>query len=418
MNDASVAVTGIGLITALGAGREENLRAALSGASGLGPIRAFDASPYACGTGGEIRDGGSLNAARRALTAANGRVPDRPSCILAAALWEALRDSGLDRDATALREAPLFLGNTLGGMEQGTRFYRGMRNGSGAARSTHLEEEGLPDLSLFLAHAQAGLVASAAGIGGPLRIVSNACASASTAILLGADAVRSGSARIAITGGFEPFCEFTHAGFSSLQAVTRDAVRPFDRRRSGMVLGEGAGILVLERLGAARARGAPGRALLAGGGEVADPHHLTRIDPEGRGLAEAVRMALRQADQEPEDVGGIVAHATATPVNDPAEIAALRSVMKGALSRIRVTAFKPYWGHLLGAAGGAEAALAVLSLDAGSVPAILNLREPDPACDGPDFAMGAPAALKRPSVLVNALGFGGLNTSLLFMRPE
>jgi 3-oxoacyl-[acyl-carrier-protein] synthase II len=271
---------------------------------------------------------------------------------------------------------------------------------------------------MLIAHQPASvtdLVARRLGAHGPRSTIMTACSSSATAIGYAADRIRLGQVEVAIAGGAEGLCRLTFAGFSCLRATAPDPCRPFDAERKGLNLGEGAAVLVLEDYERARARGATVLALVAGCGITADAHHMTAPHPEGEGAARAMLAALDDARLPPGAVGYINAHGTATPHNDAAETAAIKTVLGARADRVPISSIKSMVGHTLGAAGAVEAVASVLTLARGFIPPTVNLQTPDPAF-GLDYVPGAARQVEVEVVLSNSFAFGGNNTTLAFTR--
>jgi 3-oxoacyl-[acyl-carrier-protein] synthase II len=242
-----------------------------------------------------------------------------------------------------------------------------------------------------------------------------ACSSSATAIGYAGDRIRLGHVEVALAGGAEGLCRLTYAGFNCLRATSTEKCRPFDAERKGLNLGEGAAVLVLESEERARARGATILAYLAGYGITADAYHMTTPLPDGEGAARAMRAALDDASLVPERVDYVNAHGTATPHNDAAETAAIKSVLGARAPSVPVSSIKSMVGHTLGAAGAIEAVASVLTLARGFIPPTVNLRTPDPAF-GLDYVPGQAREKACQVVLSNSFAFGGNNTSLAFTR--
>ncbi|MCI0341771.1 MAG: beta-ketoacyl-[acyl-carrier-protein] synthase family protein [Planctomycetales bacterium] len=392
------AVVGLGIVSALGAGRAAAAAMLETGRSGLGALTLFPPGRSAPPSVGEVRD---LPAPPAGLEKAS-----RPTLLLHAALEEALTDAGLGPGSSGSVEADLVLGTTVGGTSAGTAFLRGLRD-TGRTEAGTLREA--------LAHCPGAVAARACGVTGARWHVSSACSSGSEAIGLGVELLRSGRARRVVAGGYDALASFTVAGFSSLRLLSPDACRPFDRRRTGTALGEGAAVVVLEKASDARARRARVRALVTGASGGNDGYHLTRPHPEGRGLLAAMRDALRDAGRAPDDVSWVKAHGTGTPPNDLAEYRALRQLLGDRLPRVPVSSQKPLVGHTLGGSGAVEAVLAMLAMEAGLVLPTLGCDEPDPAMPGLDPVREGPRRVAAgPRVtLALALGFGGEANALV-----
>ena len=380
-------ITGAGVITALGLGLERHGEAARQGESGLGRRELFGGQapdPVICGVAPARLLDDDLEA-----TAA-----DRATGLLDLALGEALQSAGQGHGV----EADLLVGTTLGNMHAGTRYYRELRGGQA------------PDPSLvrgFLPCAPAATVARRRELRGKVRTVSSACGSASAALGQALARLRGGHAGPVIAGGFEALSPYVVAGFASLQLVSSRPCRPFDLDRDGLITGEGAALLVLERAEEARRRGAHALARLSGYGEALEAYHQTRADPAGAGVAAALGKALEQAGIAPEELACIHLHGTATRANDTSEHGALSSVLGQHLERTPVCSTKPMTGHTFGAAGAVSAIFALLSLRDGLTPATLNLTRLDPALSGLS-ASARPVELSAARhVACTTLGFGG-----------
>jgi 3-oxoacyl-[acyl-carrier-protein] synthase II len=259
-------------------------------------------------------------------------------------------------------------------------------------------------------------VARCFGMSGPSSTVTMACVSSSLALGHAMDAIRRRRVTVMLAGGADSLTSLSFSGFSVLRAMTRETCRPFDRRRDGMVLGEGAGLLVLEELEHARARGAHVYAELLGWGSAGDAHHATSPHPEGRGLAAALTAALRDARTAPEQVDHANLHGTGTPANDPAECQAVRRVFGAHCARLPVNSLKPMIGHTLGAAGVLELAGSLLAMQGGFIPPTLNSQETDPRCDL-DVVTGAARAVPVRTLVSTKSAFGGANVAIVARRP-
>ena len=400
----TAAVTGLGAVTPLGpdvAALWDGLLAGRSGARLLDEP-AFAESPVRLAATCDI-DG--------RLDRVEARVLDRVQQLALLAAREAWADAGTP-DADPERVA-VVIGSGIGGALTILSQYDVLRE-SGARRvSPHL----IPMLMPNGPAATVGLDLTArAGVHTPV----SACASGAEAIAYALDLLRSGRADVVVAGGAESCVHpLPMAGFAQMRALStrhdapEAASRPYDKGRDGFVLGEGAGILVLETEEHAWARGARVHAHLAGAGIAADAHHVTAPDPAGTGAARSIRLALRDADLSPADIGSINAHATSTPLGDVAEAEAFRIALGD--RRPAVTATKSCTGHLLGAAGAVEAVTAVLTVREGVVPAIRNLDDPDDAVDL-DLVRITPRALAHDAALSTSFGFGGHDVSLVVTR--
>ena len=239
--------------------------------------------------------------------------------------------------------------------------------------------------------------------------MSSACASGATALGIGADLLRDGHADLVVAGGYDILCRFVMRGFDALRSLTRERVRPFDRRRTGLLLGEAAGLVVL-----ARERDVPRTWLgrLLGHGSASDAAHVAAPDPEGRGLESAIRAALAAAELEPADVGFVSAHGTATPLNDRIESAVLRRVLGARAGEVPVNSIKGSLGHTMGAAAALEATMCLLAARDGLIPPTVGHEEADPECDL-DHVAGTCRATRPRFMLSTSLGFGGCNAALV-----
>lgn len=382
-----VAITGMGCISPLGADVGDNTRSLRNARDGITAVEAFDVSACKCRTAGQVDDDW-LRAATGVHSRAGRR--DRATRMMLLAAAEALgNDRSFSPDAA-------IIATTSGGMASGEEFYRMCRAPGEKRRAARLVHDYVPQQP-----ARAAL--RALGIDAPVRIVSNACASGTNALGMAFRLVRSGQARRVICGGYDALCQLVFAGFSALQAATDDRCRPFDAGRSGLVLGEGAAVFLLEPLEESTRQPL---AEITGYGTSSDNHHLTQPNPDGSGPRLAMQRAL--ADAEWTSVDYVNAHGTATPFNDASEAKALAEVCPSAA----VSSTKGQMGHSLGAAGAIEAAFCVMAMRSNFLPANINLRSPDPLAAGLDIVANnaRPASVRR--ALSNSLGFGGANASL------
>jgi len=391
-----VVVTGMGLITAHGVGKESNWERIKSGKDSIREIGAFDSFQYRGKRGGEARDffETPLNNLRRARL-------DRASHLLIHASREAISESGI---SGILKNKDVFvsLGTTLGGMLSGESFHRDViKKGIGRARVS-----GVLD---YLAHYQAINLFKEVNLKGDFTVFSDACASSTTAIGYAFHLIRNGHYEMAICGGYDTMSEFTFSGFNSLMAVTPTLCRPFDRERDGLVLGEGAGILVLEDLEHAKLRDARILCEIIGYGESSDAYHMTGPDPSGGSAAFAMKEALKDADFPIVDY--INAHGTGTKYNDTMETRAIHIAFGERAKEIPVSSIKPMIGHLLGGAGAVEAIVSILSIIHKTLPPNINYRTPDPECNLNIVKETTLYDVK--TALSSSFGFGGQNASLL-----
>jgi 3-oxoacyl-[acyl-carrier-protein] synthase II len=311
-----------------------------------------------------------------------------------------IADAGLGEDRVGV-----VLGGTTGGMLEAEDLLRRRRFG---------ELERMPTRGLLSmpVSSTADVVAGVLGCAGPRLTVVTACSSSANSLGLAADFIQDGRADAMLAGGTDAHCKMTYAGFNALQALAPDVCRPFDRRRAGLSLGEGAAMFVLEEEAHARRRGAEILAELAGYGMSADAYHMTAPDPEGRGAVLAMRRALAEAGIEPQAVDYVNAHGTGTAQNDPIETRAIKEVFGEHARRLAVSSTKSQTGHCLGAAGAIEILATVLALRHGFLPPTVNLEEPDPECDL-DYVPRAARASRLRVAVSNSYGFGGNNTSVV-----
>jgi 3-oxoacyl-[acyl-carrier-protein] synthase II len=390
-----IAVTGVGAITALGADVGELWTGLVRGQRGFRPIQGFDTRGCRVTFGAEVSMPGLWRRSRAARLARH-------------AAREALAESALS--GSDLERTGLVLGSTAAS-DQALESYLARLGRRGRERATDFTLLDYPKRGLVDA------VARALHLGGPRSALNTACSSGLVAIITAVDWLRAGFCDAVVAGGVDPLTRYTLGGFSALRAVDPEPCRPFDRNRRGMTLGEGAGLLVLERLERAEQRGARALALVAGAGLACDAHHLTAPDPDGRGAARAMRAALAEAGIDPRDVDFINAHGTGTPHNDRAELRSVKDVFGDHASRCPLSTIKGNIGHCLGAAGAIEAVVAVESLRRGLVPPTAGLEDPEDASDF-DFVRIDPRPVDARYGLTNSFGFGGNDASLILARPE
>jgi 3-oxoacyl-[acyl-carrier-protein] synthase II len=408
-----VVITGLGLVSPIGIGREDVWRNALAGMSGAGPISGFDPSRLSTQIACEVPDFDPEQFMDRRAT----RRMDRFAQMAVAAARLGLDDAGLD--PTKIPDAGVYVGSGIGGL-------------STFVEQTQVALERGPDrlsplfIPMMIANMGAAQISMQLGLRGPVLSTVSACATSNHAIGEALDAIRLGRANVIIAGGAE--CAVVEIGIGAFNAMralsTRNdaptaASRPFDAGRDGFVMGEAGAVLVLEEWSHAIARGAHIYAELLGYGLTADAHHVTEPDPTGTAPAAAIRMALADADVDPEQVGYVNAHATSTPVGDPNEIRAIRLALGEAhAKKCLVSSTKSMHGHCLGAAGGIEAALTALALNTGWIPPTINLEHLDPECVGVDHVANVARASQVEVAVSNAFGFGGHNAALVLGRVE
>jgi 3-oxoacyl-[acyl-carrier-protein] synthase II len=384
-----VAITAMGIVSPLGAGLLENAAALREGRDCVSEVTAFDTTKCRSKTAGQVT---SLPApASKKETRLH-----RASHMMIHAVREMLRgDSAFVPDA-------MVIGTTSGGMSFGEEFYRAQVSGTRIRGRAALVANYPPQKAPMDAM-------EAVGFRAPLQIIANACASGANAIGHAFHLIRAGLKRRVLCGGYDAISEMVYVGFDSLQAATTEKVRPFDKARSGLVLGEGAAVLALEDFEFAKKRGAPILAEITGYGISTDNHHLTQPHPSGIGPALAMQRALEDGALKAGEVDYINAHGTATPFNDASEGAAIAKVFG---ARVPVSSTKAMMGHALGAAGAIEAVFGVLAIRGGFLPPNINLRERDPALDL-DIVANVARKSRVDCVVSNSFGFGGTNASVV-----
>lgn len=407
-----VVVTGMGVISPIGTGLNKFWEALISGASGVDRITQFDASDYKVQIAGEVKD---FNVGDY-IDKKEARRMDRFVQFAVAASKMAIDDAGLDLNNNEDSERiGVVIGSGIGGIS--TVF----------EQSKILLEQGPGRVSpltvpMKIINMASGQVAMAFGFKGFNSSVVTACASSNNAIGDSFRLLKNGELDVIVTGGTEAaIVPISIAGFSAMKALStyndepQKASRPFDAKRDGFVMGEGAGILVLETLEHAKARGAKIYAEIVGYGVTCDAYHITAPDPEGLGAAKAMKKAMDEAALTPEDISYINAHGTSTPLNDKLETLAIKKVFGKRAYDIPISSIKSMIGHLLGAAGGVEAVASVLTVFHGIIPPTINYENPDPECDL-DYVPNKARESQINAVLSNNLGFGGHNVTIAFKK--
>ncbi|HEY7206649.1 MAG TPA: beta-ketoacyl-ACP synthase II [Gaiellaceae bacterium] len=405
-----VVVTGLGAVTPLGNDARTTWKAALAGESGIDWIRSFDASEYPVRIAAEVKDFDPSTVA----SPKEVRKLDRNVLLSLAAGTEAVADAGLDGTYDPARIGILFgtaIGGFLGIMEQADVL---RERGPTRVTPTFIPSV-LPD-------AASGQLAISLGYRGPNYAPVSACATGSHAVGEAAELVRRGDADAVLAGGAEACMHpLILAGFCAMRGLVAEeehpprASRPFDATRAGFVMGEGACVLVMEELEAARRRGATVYAEVLGYGASNDAHHMAQPDPESIGVAEMMRSALARAGVEPERVGYINAHGTSTPLGDLAETKAIKDVFGDHAYDLAVSSTKSVTGHCFGAAGAIEAMMCVLAIHEGVLPPTINYEHPDPDCDL-DYVPNDARPAQIDVALSNAMGLGGHNGCVLVGR--
>lgn len=415
----TVVVTGVGTITSLGHG-EGGWAAMLEGRSGIKQVSHFDASAYATTIGGEVGDwfvpGDWFDSAKSA------KQNDRYTHFGVAAARMAVEHAGLDLSTCDRSRVGVMVGSAFGGMAT----FEDEVNKLTAKGPKRVSPFTIPGL---LGNTVSGVIGIELGCEGPNFGVVSACAAGSHAIGQALRALQYGEADVVICGGCEAaITPLSYAGFCAMKAMASDrnddptaASRPFDKDRSGFVMGEGAGVVVLETLEHAQKRGAADRVLceLAGYGATCDAHHITTPHPEGQGLFRCLQLALADAGASVDQVGYVNAHGTSTAYNDKFETLAYKRVFGPAAPSLLISSTKSMTGHTLGAAGGIEAAICALALKTGDIPPTINYQTPDPECDlnyCPNVAHKLPAG--KTVAISDNLGFGGHNGALVFRKLD
>lgn len=408
-----VVITGLGAITPVGNDVPAMWDALLAGKSGAGPITRFDTGNLEVRIAAEVKgfDPAALFGSREA------RRNDLFTLYALAAARQAIADAQLEFD-DALKEASgVVVGTGIGGALTLLENYDVLKQ-SGPRRVSPFM------VPMMMPNAASAAISITYGLKGPILSVSSACTTGANAIGEASEMIRRGIAQVVICGGSEAVLHpISVAGFANMGALsTRNeeperACRPFDAKRDGFVIGEGAGVLVLENLEYAQRRGARIYAELVGYGTTADAFHIAAPDEDGAGAARAMQLALQDAGIAPEEVDYINAHGTSTPLNDRTETRAIRRVFGPHADRLAVSSTKSMTGHLMGAAGAVEAIVCVKSLETGWVHPTINYEHPDPDCDL-DYVPNQPRKIDPRLALSNSFGFGGHNGCLIFRRWE
>jgi 3-oxoacyl-[acyl-carrier-protein] synthase II len=408
-----VVITGMGLICGLGNTAPEIWWQLLAGASGMAPIQGFDATGFPVTFAAEVKNFDPLQFVDKKEARKMGRFIH----YAFAATQEAMAQSGLVIDDSNRDRVGTFIGSGIGGFEVIEREHNNLLQGGPRKLSPFF-------IPATIVNMAAGQISIRYGAQGPISATATACATSANAIGDSVRMILHGDADAIIAGGAEAaVTALSVGGFAAMRALsTRNddpthASRPFDKDRDGFVIGEGAGILILEELQFAKARGAKILAEVIGYGMSADAHHMTGIAPEGLGAQRSMRAALKDAGIQPEEVGYINAHATATPAGDGNESRAIEVVFgEHALNRkLKISGTKSMTGHLLGGAGGLEAGITVLALVNQQLPPTMNLENPDPECRL-DYVANKAIAHSFDIGLSNSFGFGGINATLIMRR--
>jgi len=408
-----VVVTGVGLLSSVGIGTQANWDALCAGHSGIGPITHFDASKHAARIAGEVKGFDPLQFVEKK----DVKKMDVFIQYAIAAADFAVRDARLEITPDIADNVGVYIASGIGGFQTIENEHIALIDGGPRRISPFF----IPASIINLA---AGQVSIRFGARGPNLATCTACTASAHSIGEAAEIIKRGDADVMIAGGSEAsITPLGVGGFAALRALsTRNdeparASRPFDKDRDGFVIGEGAGMVILEELEGARRRGATIYAEIVGYGLSGDAFHLTSQPEDANGAIRSMRMALRKAGVRPDQIDYINAHGTSTPINDPTETLAVKTTFGDHASKLVMSSTKSMTGHLLGAAGGLEAGITALAIRHQVAPPTINLDNPDPACDL-DYAPNVKREMKIDYALSNSFGFGGTNGTLLLKRFE
>ena len=413
-----VVITGLGAVTPVGNSAPETWQALISGANGIAPITAFDATKFKTHFAGEVKNFDPSAVIDRK----EARKMDRYSQFSVFVADEALKDSGLDLEKEDRSRVGVIWGSGMGGLQSTESEIIDFAKGDGVPRfNPFMIPKAIPSIA-------AGLISIRFGLGGPSYSVSTACSSSSHAVGSAFDQIRLGHADVLLTGGADADVTYTGiGGFNSLHALsTRNdspttASRPFSKSRDGFVLGEGAACLIMEEYEHAKARGAKIYAEIIGVGMTSDAYHMTAPDPEGRGAERVMRLALKDAGVAPELIDYVNTHGTSTPLGDVTEVKAIQRVFGEHVYDMNLDSTKSMTGHLIGATGAVEAMACIMALKDGIIPPTIN-HDPEDADEEIDYRINFTfdKAQKRNIryALSNTFGFGGHNACLIFKKWE
>lgn len=401
MSRKRVVITGIGIVSSVGIGKDNFWHAVTSGKSGISPVTAFDTSAYRCHSAGEIRH----FVPNKLISHKRIRFLGRTSQLAIAAAKLAFHDAALSVKSAKVR-AGIVVGTTMGERPLEDSFFTLHKHGF-----AHLGKSEIIKTTANNISANIGIYFKLEGLN---FLISNACAAGNFSIGYGFDLIRSGALEMAVVGGADAFSQTAFNGFHRLYAMAPEKCQPFDKNRKGMMVGEGAGILVLESLEYARKRNAPIYAEIGGYGVSCDAKHIT--SPHAAGIQKAISKALKDADVPPADISYINAHGTGTPANDKAECTGIKQVFPG-YRTIPVSSIKSMLGHTMGAASAIESAATCLAIKHNMLPPTINYETPDPECDI-DCVPNTARAQQIDVALKNSFAFGGNNCCLIFKRAK
>ena len=404
-----VVVTGLGLITPLGLDRNSSWKGITTGKSGIDKIISFDTENFQTKIAAEISDFNPEEILGKKFS----KRLDRFAQFACVAAKEAIKDSGIFLESVDLNRFGILIGSGIGGIKTLSEQHEVLMKKGPSRVSPFLVPMMLSDMA-------SGQVSMMLGTKGPNFSTVSACSSAADSIGQAMLMIRRGDADIVMAGGTEAaICPIGIAGFNACHALSTNndnptkASRPFDAERDGFVLGEGTGLLILESEEHALKRGASILCELSGYGSTSDAHHVTQPHPEGEGAARAMILSMKDANIEKEKIAYINAHGTSTQLNDKFETIAIKRAFGDHAKKLKVSSTKSMTGHLLGAAGGIEAAFTVMAINEKVVPPTINLATPDPDCDL-DYVPNHALKGNVPAAISNSLGFGGHNSALLF----
>jgi len=403
-----VVVTGLSALTPIGNTLQQSWTNLLAGVSGIGPITLFDCAAFEARIAGELKDFKPTDY----VSAKEAKRMDRFVQIAVAAGKQLMENCGLVMDEEMAPEVGVLLGCGLGGLATIEDFHNKLIK-SGPSRISPFY------IPMLIANMAAGQISIHTGAKGPNLVTTSACASATHAIGYAFSDIKLGRIKACITGGVEStITPMGVSGFTAMRALStrndepQKASRPFDADRTGFIIGEGAGLLMLEELEHAKKRGARIYAEVVGYGASGDAYHIAAPEESGTGMSQAMKCALRDAELAPEQISFVNAHGTSTKLNDKTETKAIKNVFGDHAFKMPITANKSMIGHLLGAAGGAEAVFTAMSLTEGIVPGTINQDTPDPDCDL-DYTPNGSREMALEYGISNSFGFGGTNASVI-----
>ena len=401
-----VVITGVGLVTPIGAGRELFWKNLTAGANGIGPVESFDTSAFPVHIGAEVKNFDASGYVRRRSPDALGR----GSQLAVAAARMALEDSGIEVSGRDRSRIGVSMGTTSGEPGMVERY-------NDARKANGLESVPADIGPKYPCNVVPSNIAIEFDLRGPCLMIPTACAAGNYAIGYGFDMIRSGRTDLMLAGGADAFSRIPYMGFARLGAIAPERCQPFDKSRKGMVPGEGAAVLVLEPLEDALARGATIYSEVLGYGVSCDSHHMTAAHPQGDGAIRAMAMALKESGRRTDEVEYISAHGTGTPTNDRVEAIAVRTLFAAHAPKVPMSSIKSMIGHTMGAASAIEAVACSLAIHTGMIPPTMNFEEPDEGSEL-DYVPNQARETHPRLVLNNAYAFGGNNASLCLARYE